>query len=82
MNAERMFNLINYELNKERDSEIEYAHRVYPEFIHFDKARRRVCKYCKKLVLSIYEYTVFPETITLSELEAINEQVKELGWND
>lgn len=78
--AKRMFELINYELNRENKLELVYAHKTYPYFIHFDKTRKNVCKYGKRIAFGIYEYTVIPESIKLSELEAINKQIEEFGW--
>lgn len=82
MNAKAMFDFANYDLEKETDLGLVYSHRLYPHFIYFDKQRRHVCKYAKRIAFGIYEHIVVPEAITLTELKAINQQIKELGWND
>lgn len=80
MNAKAIFDLANYDLEKETGLDLVYSHRIYPHSIYFNKQRRRVSKYTKKMVWGINEYTVVPEDITLTELKAINKQVEELGW--
>jgi hypothetical protein len=78
--AEQMFKLLNYHLVLERADRLVYEHRLYPYVICFDNERRTVCKYERKFLFYIDERTLEPMYIRFSEIQAINQQVKELGW--
>ena len=81
MNAKRMFELVNYELMLDTEDKLEYEHKIYPYTIYFNKRTMDICKYARKPMTFNFECMVLPEVISYLELQAINQQVEELGWN-
>lgn len=81
MTAKEMFKKLGY---KEKFDNLRYLvyEKVYKErivAIHFDKKYKKVSKF--KIGLSIYYQERRDVEISLKELQAINKQVEELGWN-
>lgn len=68
--ADEMFEDIKFDKIKDNKKRIEYQHRINPfKTIVFDVDKK-----------FIYFNSV--EVIGIKRLQAINEKVKELGWND
>ena len=70
MKAKEMFKKLGYKRIKNNKNEVEYIHKVIydgDKYIYFNKQNKWV---------ETFEY------ITLKELQAINQQIKELGWLD
>ena len=80
ISARQMFHLLNYDLIEETDQKIVYAHRHARHFIEFSGVGmfKRVRSYSIQKILFDDEIKL-PLHITYSELEAINQQMKELG---
>ena len=75
-----MFEKLDYIKFKENDNYILYKHKRTPIYIEFTsnltKTIKHISCYCKILIFKVNVY------LTTEELQAINQQVKELGWND
>lgn len=69
--ADEMFEKLGYEIDKNKN-EITYINLTSDEFIELTDYPN----YGKMIKYSKYE------GITMQELQAINEKVKELGWNE
>ena len=81
MNAKKLFEELNYELVENTEERLLYVNNYYPKYIEFDKFKCLVSKYETRHIFD-YKYTTIPYGITFKELEAVNRQVKELGWHD
>lgn len=66
MTAREMFEKLGYELIHNIEYQIMYYNSRYDTYIYFYKTRKRI------------EIT---NEFTLEELQAINQQIKELGWD-
>lgn len=78
MKAKEMFKELGYELRKYTDGTILY--RGYGDiFIEFD-CRNTFVKVYELLNTSSDDTIKVPAYLTVDEIQAINQQVKELGW--
>lgn len=75
--AEKMFEELNYTFITETKEKVVY--RLIDYFIEFDKRNKYLCVYEEKEVF-YDDFTKIPVQITCGELQAIYEQLKELGW--
>ena len=66
MSAKEMFEKLGYELIHNINTQLMYYGSKYDTYIYFYKMRKRI---------------EFTNEITLEELQAINKQIEELGWN-
>ena len=75
--ADEMFEELGYKLVTELDHTLEYKKQLenYSKFIKFDLLD-------KEFTTFNYVVTDIQSYITMQELQAINEKVKELGWNE
>ena len=67
MSAREMFEKLGYDLLHNIKYQIMYYNSIYDTYIYFYKTRKHI------------EIT---NEITSEELQAINKQVEELGWNN
>ena len=82
MSAEEMLETLNYILYEENDTNISY--RKYPHTKTDDKTYQEIFfnKKSQFIVICEYNHGVLEEKFTtLKELQAINKQIEELGWN-
>ena len=79
MKADEMFERLGYDKTNEvpdssHNYNLQYSNGI--DLICFDYKNKAVTKF-------YFGYEdISPEDITLKELQAINEKVKELGWNE
>ena len=82
MKAKEMFKNVDYELVENTRDRMVYRNRYYQSaIIEFDKRFEWVLNYEVHEIFHDEEVKL-PLAISYPELEAINQQVKELGWND
>lgn len=75
--AEKMFEELNYTFITETEEKVVY--RLINYYIEFDKRNKYLCFYEEVEVFND-GFTKIPVQITCGELQAINQQLKELGW--
>lgn len=75
MTAKEMFEDLGYKYKKQKN--------LYLESIIYEKGSKRILfRYDKKIIpYADYGETEDATLLTLEELQAINKQVEELGWN-
>ena len=76
MNAQKMFEKLDYFQSSEDEEEIVYNQNLehtesYYRYISFDKINK---------VVEVDDNSTEPFYLQIEELQAINQQVKELGW--
>lgn len=81
MTAKEMFEDLGYELIEDNKSYLRYAdyvdeHKYAGEMIDFDKKNKGF-----RLTRKSYQGNTHFKYGTIKELQAINKQVEELGWN-
>lgn len=82
MKSKDMFEKLGYKFFCDTSHYISY-HKEYKDktiCIDFDKQIKRFCKF--KCGLAIFYQEKRDLQITLRELKAINQQIKELGWDN
>lgn len=76
-NADNMFEELGYKKAEDNEDYIAYQDKDIAKLIEI---------YCNRKTISVYEVidneTLLTGEITMQELLAINEKVKELGWDD
>ena len=76
-NADKMFEELGYKKTEDNEDFIAYQNKDIAKLIEI---------YCNRKTISVYEVidneTLLTGEITMQELKAINEKVKELGWYD
>ena len=77
-NAKTMFEELDYTKIKENDNYILYKHKRTPIYIEFMSNLTKSVKH----ISCYFKYAMFKSNVylTLEELQAINKQVEELGW--
>lgn len=75
--VEKMFEELNYTLITETEEKVVY--RLINYYIEFDKRNKYLCVYEEVEVFND-DFTKIPIQITCGELQAIYEQLEELGW--
>ena len=82
MKAKEMFEKLGYKLKNEDEWEIRYSNKHFisdTEYIIFEKINKNV----ENFIVSDSPFTPNqPLTLNMKELQAINQQVRELGWLD
>lgn len=78
--ADEMFEKLGFKKVKDTDTELIYK---LEEYLMGDKCIHQIM-FAKigKIIFSYREKTGEPMGIGIEELQAINEKVKELGWNE
>lgn len=74
--ADEMFEKLGYEYNEERD-----IFDNIKEFYILPSQLKEIVFYHKDRKIACCQYYDCFDYITMQELQAINEKVKELGWN-
>ena len=78
MKAKEMFEKLEYVQIKENDNYIVYKNKKAPIYIEFQSNLTKTVKHINcYFKIIIFKTSVY---LTLEELQAINKQVKELGW--
>ena len=84
MKAREMFEKLGYEQRVNNESHIVY---MKYEYLDFNKSKEYIIEFHNKdkSLEKFSEYThihlIGSETIKIKELQAINKQIEELGWN-
>lgn len=75
MNAKEMFEKIGYKYKKTKN--------LYLENIIYEKGSKRILFRYDKKIIPYADYGDIEDAtlLTLEELQAINKQVEEMGWN-
>lgn len=79
--AKEMFEELGYEMVKQGKNRLVYIYEDKIQHIMFDLKYKTIDCYEKGHDSDGFN-TIFPMTVCVKELQAINKQVEELGWLD